>query len=126
MVADKLTELTELAERCEQATGPDRLLDEAISLAIGDIFDGPGETLVNRDGSPAVIAAYTTSLDAATALVPDGWHVGMLTECDEDDFPAACLTENDEPCRDEIGKAVNMVLSLCAAALRARTQNTPE
>ncbi len=68
-------------------------------------------------------ARYTASLDAAMTLVPEGWHVGMLTECAEDNSPIACLTENEEPCRDAVGKGVNMTLSLVAAALRAREED---
>lgn len=64
--------------------------------------------------------AYTASIDAAKTLVPKGWHVGMLTECDEDDSPSCCLTENEEPCRDAVGRGADMTLSLVAAALRAR------
>lgn len=64
--------------------------------------------------------AYTASLDAAKTLVPKGWHVGMLTECDEDDSPSCCLTQNEDPCRDAVGRGADMALSLVAASLRAR------
>jgi hypothetical protein len=72
------------------------------------------------------LPAYTRSLDAAMSLVPQGWHVGVLSECDEDDSPYCCLTENAEPCRDASGTGVDMTLALTAAALRARAALIPE
>jgi hypothetical protein len=115
-------ELYALAERCEQAAGPYFALDHDIVAAL-DIEHQNRRALAANSGlepNPYPLPAYTASLDAAMTLVPEGWHVGLLTECDEDDYPAACLTQNAEPCSDAVGKGVDMVLSLCAAALRAR------
>lgn len=99
--------LLELAARVEAATGPERELDEAIQTAV---FDRPTGRRYD----------YTGSLDTALSLKPNGWHVGILTECDEGSAPHACLTENEEPCRDATGDGATMALSLVAAALRAR------
>jgi hypothetical protein len=89
MSADRET-LMGLAERCEQATGPDRELDCRVAAAVhpsmaGEFrvvgpptFDEPryfsgqegmdwiGYDLLNN------APAYTASLDAAMALIPDG------------------------------------------------------
>jgi hypothetical protein len=51
--------LLELASRCEKATGPDRELDLAIALAVGD------ETWAEPDRAKLY---YTASLDAAMSL----------------------------------------------------------
>lgn len=80
------------------------------------------ERIGEAPGNPGVDDGpkFTASLDAAKTLVPKGWHVGMLTECDEDDSPSCCLTQNEEPCQDAVGRGADMALSLVAAALRAR------
>ena len=55
--------LLELASRIDAATGPDRELDLAIALAVGD------ETWAEPDRAKLY---YTASLDAAMSLVPEG------------------------------------------------------
>jgi hypothetical protein len=99
--------LTALAERCEQATGPDRKLDREIELAVMPerVDPEPWETL----------AAYTASLDAAMTLVPEGCIVtiggglGIGTSAIEVSG------------RIFARKAATPALALCAAALRARS-----
>jgi hypothetical protein len=68
-----------LAERCEKATGPDRELDCAI-YALAKKHMNPAALLESfrREFSiSAMIDAYTTSLDAITALIerelPAAW-----------------------------------------------------
>lgn len=63
MSADRET-LMGLAERCEQAAGPDRELDRESCLAARN----------GRWISPTAVPAYTASLDAAMSLVPEGWR----------------------------------------------------
>jgi hypothetical protein len=126
-----MSALLELAERCEQATGPDCELNREVAQAAGWRKGGKvwalGSSLQGwaPPGAPSKdlrldVPHYTASLDAAMTLVPEGWYLGDLTQCNEDDVPQACLTEIDEPCRDAGASASTLALSLCAAALRAR------
>ncbi|PZU65205.1 hypothetical protein [Sphingobium sp.] len=105
--------LLALAERVEGLSNPDREVDVLVGANINGTIDVPGVL-------GCYFPAYTASIDAAKTLVPKGWHVGMLTECDEDDSPSCCLTQNEEPCRDAVGRGADMALSLVAASLRAR------
>ena len=81
----KREELLALAARCEAATGPDRRLDAMIGAVVGV---EPKERNVYRRGhfignNPVLLRIaqdypkFTTSLDAALSLVPDGAHIGM-------------------------------------------------
>ncbi|QJR01770.1 hypothetical protein HH800_05900 [Sphingobium yanoikuyae] len=114
--------LLALAERVEALSNPNAEIDGDIVMALGLLNFDTHRLLLFADGqmAPAISPAYTASLDAAKTLVPKGWHVGMLTECDEDDSPSCCLTQNEEPCRDAVGRGADMALSLVAASLRAR------
>ena len=102
--------MTELARRCEEAEGPDRNLDAMIHFAIKN---GIG------CGMAQDAPAYTSSLDAAMTLVPDGWTLFHL------DGPF-----NNGPCHATVangdfaeGEAETPALALCAAALRAGGEN---
>jgi hypothetical protein len=77
------TTLLALAERCEQAAGPDRVLDAEITKSF--IPRDATHVAHSRDGWSFIIAQefewlenqpYTASLDAAVTLVPEGcdWH----------------------------------------------------
>jgi len=119
------TTLLALAERCEQAAGPDRKLDGAVwCAAVGYSFvkwDGAGVVWRGADGSihhcPADrVPRYTASLDAAVRLVPEGcgydfgknllgYAWGGITMPDHNEVETSAATP---------------ALSLCAAALRAR------
>lgn len=125
--------LLALAERVEGLSNPDREVDAEVAAALrtgtehrwADNFPewegrSDGRVYLETGGPSFPAPAFTGSLDAAKTLVPKGWHVGMLTECDEDDSPSCCLTQNEEPCRDAVGRGADMALSLVAAALRAR------
>lgn len=77
--------LLALAARVERATGPDRELDEAITLIVhpwlADIPRTPeGGWLHPRFGKIRPAAAYTESLDAVMTLVPEGWFIYGLGE----------------------------------------------
>ncbi|HEX7856226.1 MAG TPA: hypothetical protein VF503_21325 [Sphingobium sp.] len=121
-----MSDLLQLAARVEDAVGPSLVLDRDIALALypraaaipGNearilVWDGNGRTHLT-------VKPYTALLDAAMTLRLEGWHVSMMTECDQNDSAAVCLTENEEPCRDVVGRGVNMITSLIAACLRAR------
>jgi hypothetical protein len=93
------TTLLALAERCEQAAGPDAGLDLAIWNALSEM---PGF----KHPSPIWRFDVTASLDAAVTTVPEGcgWMV-MSSAAKVGVWPSHGATP---------------ALALCAAALRAR------
>jgi hypothetical protein len=100
--ADSRDEILALAERVEQAAGPDPMLDRAILRH------------AVREAVWDVAPPYTASLDAAMMLVPEGRHVKLS-------FP---VFENWAQVVDEtraLGRAspATPALALVAAALRA-------
>lgn len=112
--------LIELADRCEKATRPDRQLDAVIAVAVCDDphavvalpqFHGAGsvEGAMTFWNAPT----YTASLDAAMALVPEGWGWALFDG-------AVVLTPDKGP--QVMGDAATTPLALCATALRARSK----
>lgn len=124
--------IEELIERLEKADGPDRELDAAIAVAAfvtratdddlvyarprdpGHDATQPGHFfIVTRSGAQAVPAPlYTSSIDAALTLVPDGWRAQIDT----------LNVSAPEPRKFHVRHAQNPVIALCLAALRARAQ----
>lgn len=109
-----MDDLLKLAERCEQATGPDRELDAAIRKALG----------INNFVAPSQ-AMFTASLDATMTLVPGSTDYPdvkcYLIDCATQTSPFAqpvayVWTETGK----HMGKGRTDRLALCAAALRAR------
>lgn len=103
----------ELAQECERTVAPSHILDCMIHAAL----DRP------ETGMPA---KYTTSIDAAVALMPSDWTWGHLQRCDRQREFAALLRPNfdGKGSRDfwteyVIGRAKTPALALCAAVLRA-------
>ena len=139
--------LLQLAARVEAASGPDRELDAAIWCAVnGKEFPQPPYTTIykNYEGEHSGITHsglmrqcridqslnYTASLNAATALVPEGWRF----MAGQREFPhARAYVENGKPAFVGIGNrrnperlwaettAATPALALTAAALRARS-----
>jgi hypothetical protein len=110
------TTLIALAERCEQAAGPDRELDIAIAAGLGwpDGRYSPPILPFERVRLPR---HYTDSLDTAVTLVPEGWRWWIHSS----PFARCWLVADDQI----IGiaqpeKCATPALALCAAALRAR------
>lgn len=82
--------MTELARRCEDAEGSSYSLDSEIDAYLGwskvpnptmaggliDIWASPEGSMVRRMGIPA----YTSSLDAAMTLVPEGQKPNILQQ----------------------------------------------
>lgn len=98
--------LLELADRVEQATGPDRDLD-------GEIHSGIGK----RDQQWSYAPSYTASLDAAMTLVPEGLDVNLWWGIRKG-LPLA-TAEIDA---GMVGMAATPALALAAACLRTRGQ----
>lgn len=118
----KAEELLALAERVEEAEGPDRELDREIKAAVGDAWDyaadwGP------RDNCHPVANAYTASLDAVMTLVPEGWRLRQMNfsgPCADDRKWHLNLHGGREGGDTFVGRGRTPALALCAAALRAR------
>lgn len=99
-----MSELIELAERCERAMGPDRYINLAIANAIYGDKLAPSGTDYN----------YTGSLDAAITLVPEGMLFIFFGDGEAAVYPV-------EGWRAHIpnSRAATPALALCAAALKA-------
>lgn len=124
--------LIELAERCEKATGPDRELDQELFDLLWPLRSLNGLTW--REGgtrgiltSDALTPRYTSSLDAAMSLVPEGWLIEKQGEYpfpDDESRPFFCRVRPRH-----VGKADQAIhvmdvatpaLALTAAAIRSR------
>lgn len=105
-------ELEALAERCEKAAGPDREFDAEIAQAIGV---GPTGFAQAKGKHWVTWPAYTSSLDAALELVPEGLGWTLYS----DGYAGVGPITDDEIPQPEI-IAATPALALCAAALRAR------
>ncbi len=103
--------LLALAERCEREE-PSKLLDCDIERAISGLGPDAG---IRMDWT----ADYTTSLDAAVTLVPEGWRTANIAQ-GPIKYPSwACeLFGAIEGIAH--GYAKTEVMARCAAALRAR------
>lgn len=140
--------ILELAERCEQATGPDRELDALIRCAVfapagAFVKQSPinGEWCVyevgyngkERSWEPRGLTyeqrtgSFTASLDAAVTLVPEGkyWIVVNAGGVNSPD-PIPGRATADVADRDRLDEgcvveAATPALALCAAALRDRS-----
>lgn len=122
--------LTELAERCEAATGPDRELDALIAVALGawpntleaepSVTDDGEWSIIEREPDGRKIDRFspesvTASLDAATALVPEGADYAIERVANEH----WCSVDGPNGKRLPCAGAATPALALCAAALRA-------
>ena len=115
----------ELVERIEAAEGPSRELDVAIAMAVG-AKHGPESGWANSENGDYWVvrecaARYTESLDAAMTLIG---HLRAFDLCrsstpDEHRPWRAFVNHNDSRSR-----AATPALALCAAALRARQENS--
>lgn len=110
-------ELLALAERVEAATGPDRALEEEIDLIALDLG-----WRAERKEVPFDAPRYTSSIDAAVSLVPDGWAWQVNSH-----GTALCWPNTlDGPKRAVKGFSLHddgtPANALAAAALRARAE----
>jgi hypothetical protein len=106
-------EIIALAERCEKATGPDRLLGAQIHTAIDGrpcSFDSKFDCWVGGGGLN--VPLYTASLDAAMTLVPEGWGYSIC--------PTSALLTRSTSDHGVMARAATPALALTAAALRAK------
>lgn len=111
-----MSELRELLERVEKATGPNteievELIQRFISAKEGDL---------HRRYTIAVYG-FTSSIDAAIALVERvrpgwAWNVGNVGE---EDRPSVALTVPFEPYQDFVAHGATPALAVIAALLRS-------
>lgn len=107
--------LADLIARLEAATGPSRELDEAISVWLHNAAN-PGGRVVLWVAMPR---PYTSSLDAAVTLVPEGhwWSAGA---CQRENH-ATVAPEGVDDDRSHEGYGATVALALVIAALKARS-----
>lgn len=117
--------MTDLAERIEAATGPDRELDAEIDALLGwrrvdnptfaggliDMWHSPDGRMCRRDER---LHAYTGSIDAAMMLLPEGWKPLRITW-----FHNAVEVSMMSGFATSTGRATIPALALAAAAIRA-------
>ena len=114
-------DLSALLTALEAATEGSRELDERIALYVGWAVQPDGRT-------QAGIPAYSTILDAALTLVPDGmwWLLGKgQTRPDEPLYGAQIMPLHSEPdaAPHSMGEAHTPALAMCCAALRSKIYN---
>lgn len=115
-----------LAERIEKLNGPDREVDHAIYEAIGRPIVRLSSSSTYCPNLVNWAPFYTTSIDAAISLVPDGWQLHGLGETA---FmiggPWLATLVNHSLHYGQGGKGKSPALALTAAALRARASTLP-
>lgn len=135
---------SDLIERLEKATGPDRELDVLIAAEInwqGPLVHRPIKQYISDVGglSEAVkdiesghplnafrcIPYYTTSIDAAITLVPEGFAYAVTSEGQAELRPFSCVlsrkTLSDGARRTFIAHGKTTAIALCIAALKPRS-----
>lgn len=123
-------ELEELAERCEQAEGPDRELDIAIHNALRIMR----KSYQTAHYKPRNAKAVTATIDAALTLSPTGWRftirqheTGAFARLQSADFKSETWGKGEDWITEVVageeaaGEARTAALAICAAALRARS-----
>lgn len=114
-----MANLSELIERLEKAAGPDHELDCDIYHLWRKTAPAPlggGIWTTDMEYAPA----YTSSLDAALTLVPEGWcwrYDSSTFDAEVSDYSGRFLIEADKECH---GANKNPAIAICIAALRAR------
>ena len=99
--------MNDLIAELERAQEGSRLLDEKIALVVG----------LSRECEPWRILKYTTSLDAALTLVPNGMKLLELGEWSDGWYCKVGPSHKERAWKaDQIG---NAALALCIASLKA-------
>jgi hypothetical protein len=123
---------SELIDRLEKAEGPKRDLDEAIFIYLGKAPEVGGDYGWKRTGAgywsqpidsegrqhKTIIAPnYTSSVDAALTLVPEGRDITMQIYNEADGLSADAWVAGTARQHHK-----SLVIALCIAALKARAQ----
>jgi len=106
--------MDELTKKLEAATEGSRELDADIYMATHGVSEGSTK--------PATPPHFTTSIDAALTLVPEGWIVHM--ELHPSPADEANISLHDGGDKTTLGQADfdQPALALCIAALKARME----
>lgn len=126
--------MSDLIERLEKATGPDRKHDRAISVWLvenGCDPDGPDKGMHPRLEN---VPHYTASIDAALTLVPGGFepHLLAFPHGEHRTYAFEIFPPNGHPAWDEgvvIARGFTPATTVAGAALLARaraSRNPPE
>ena len=138
--------MNDLIAALEQATGPSRELDDAISTAIGNPppktggyygWEKSGGSYTKpRDSEGRThdtwsAPHYTSSLDSALTLVPEGWawfvqHIGKPFTTGSARLWIPAQWTQGIPKEQFVNEAATPALALCIAALRAREAQKEE
>lgn len=141
--------MSELIERLEKARGPDRRLDAQIVVALDirpdwcgkkghlwvDEKDHPNDPPIrlnelggrNSRGNPPIghYAKYTSSIDAALTLVPEGWEWSVSGGPNTISSAMLCRGGDHQDDEEIDCEGATPVIALCIAALKARAALTP-
>lgn len=115
-----MTELAALIEKLTEATEGSALLDGRIAYEVLHCSYYVGENgsceLLKKDSTESLgpCPAYTTSLDAALTLVPEGHSWLIENDCHHHHVPRAWVKRGPDVRHD------SPALALCIAALKAR------
>lgn len=112
--------LLSLAKRCEEADGPCRELDRDLATAL----KGRVGSVIGYDGHPASVGIspnYTSSIDAATQIVPEGWwmHYKSQHRNKHDGIKWAVNIKCEHFAKTFMRHAKTEPLTILAASLRA-------
>lgn len=125
-----MTDYSDLIERLEKATGPDRQLDAEIMRAVCSELS---DTMVTDTGwcvggdhaAPSKAKDYTGSIDAALTLVPEGYWLDIETGTQKlapsFEWPIVEIGEQHTGLSIWRGQAKTLALGICLAAIRARS-----
>lgn len=120
--------IPDLLSRLEAAKEGSRELDYLCHTAIGWVDQDQGGWERGNERTGEGWPSYTTSVDAALTLVPEGWRVGEITEYDEHwsivlyGRVASNVQARFVPEAKARGKT--FATTLCIAALKAEKQTT--
>ena len=120
--------MKDLIERLEKATGPDQWLDHLIQEEVGEWTNmGGGRSRHKVTGEVRVMPygmtpAYTSSLDCALTLVPEGWGLRKLSQQDDGWYCTLTLRGVRPTGNPQERPIATAALALCAAALKARSE----
>jgi hypothetical protein len=130
-----MSALFRLAERCEQASGPDRELDRDIAAATAY---GKEWMRATPEATRVFAIHFTNSIDAAMKLKPDGLGIYLRYSLKHEEKLSAevqltriisqVLGPNAHYSAEQVfteGYAATPALALCAASLRARASEVP-
>lgn len=108
-------QLERIVERLQRAAGPDRDIDAAICKACNIPWSSDEEGNFGGYGIMPRRVKFTSSIDAARTLVPEGWYVRKLNQFSDGWY---CTVVRGE--ENYSGDQKPPAIALCIAALKAR------